>query len=257
MTTVENALGATAIDVRGVKHSLRSNDNSNADAETFFEEAALVKEEEKLMEDEEITSEEDIDDADVDANITVALVKSLVDNHAPVARPTTRLLPAATTTGSDSNRRYGLRKRRRQSGADLERLEHFQSSKDGGLARSRTSSEDVGVGLDDFTMPPPAYAVTSTGKPSSMKKSTVYSRRLNPRVTPASKPSQQGESSDAAHVSLVPNPLTRQFITKPAKVSGGELTGLEPKKVTINNPPVTNRKRGFSIDLDCKYWYYC
>ena len=58
--------------------------------------------------------------------LTVALVKSVVE-----------------TKKDGDEKPYGLRKRRRPTGDDLRRLEHNQSTNDGGLARAAKSNEAV------------------------------------------------------------------------------------------------------------------
>jgi len=135
--TNENSIGGTALmNPVGVKHSLRSATKAKVEE---LEEAALIREEEKIMhvEDEEVTSEEDCETNDAAEKIertmlTVALVESVVQTRK-------RSHDSADTTSSDdaSKHRYGLRRRRRQSGSDLKRLEHFQSTTEGGLARSK------------------------------------------------------------------------------------------------------------------------
>ncbi len=96
--------------------------------------------------DEEITSVEDNHEemSSVEDNmVTAALVessRSALRNH--VHNDDEK----GDHTDDGKEGRYGLRKRRRPTGQDLERLEHFQSSKDGGLMRSNappTSPRDL------------------------------------------------------------------------------------------------------------------
>jgi hypothetical protein len=257
MTTDHSTGGTTLVHPPAapstLKHSLRSAAKAKEDAE----EKALMDEEEKLMEDEEVTSEEDPDDDEEEterAMLTAALVNSVVESHSPKwhqakAESEGKAKPDAS---DDDSRRYGLRKRRRASGKDLERLEHFQSSSDGGLARANRSSDSE----PDETMPPPPKVKRGEPtKPSALKK-TVAS----------------GYKSSAAHkpVTSVPNPLSKQIQstyaslptsgTLPAASSGAlapnplsasELLP-EKRKVTINEPK-ESRSRVFSIDLDCKW----
>jgi hypothetical protein len=141
--TNENSIGGTALvnsATTGLKHSLRSATRAK---EEQLEEATLIREEEKVMDedDEEVTSEEDSETADAAEKmertmLTVALVNSVVD---------ARKLSDDTGDPTDpSKHRYGLRKRRRQSGEDLKRLEHFQSTTEGGLARVAKRPEPSG-----------------------------------------------------------------------------------------------------------------
>jgi hypothetical protein len=135
--TNENAIGGTALvnptaPGSALKHSLRSATRAKDEE---LEEAALIREEEKVMDedDEEITSEEDYETAEGAEKVertmlTVALVNSAVEGR--------KLSDDSGDPTDPSKHRYGLRKRRRQSGEDLRRLEHFQSTTEGGLARA-------------------------------------------------------------------------------------------------------------------------
>ena len=105
------------------KHSLTVDNALASTAEEEKIEGILINEEEHLMaHDEEISSVEDADhETEERKMLTVALVKSVVETK---------------QESSSDEKRYGLRKRRRPTGEDLRVLEHNQSSKDGGLARS-------------------------------------------------------------------------------------------------------------------------
>lgn len=125
-----------------LKRSLRSATRVQSEQ---LEEAALIKEENQMLDDEEVTSEEEGDgdgDTVVERTIfTVALVNSVVDSHQSSSDLSQK------SDGSADNRKYGLRKRRRQSGEDLKRLEHNQMTKDGGLARQkdRTATQECDI----------------------------------------------------------------------------------------------------------------
>jgi hypothetical protein len=278
-TTVVSATSsaATATSPGSMKHSLRSAVVAQVDA---AETELLVKEEEKLMahndvvEDEEVTSEEEEPDNEATerAMLTVALVKSVVEtrglNHpgAPLGTPS-----------SPGSHAYGLRKRRRPSGQDLERLEHFQSTKDGGLARVTKGPDSptataVRGSSPSLTLPQPAQ------DPPKPKK-VVGRRDMKPPALPPRPPNlvQSGTSS-------VPNPLLNKMdspATAPVSAKLDSLTSCllpdqdtgrkvipmvlvsdvlgvsseaaDKRKVTINEPDLSNRKRGFSVDLDCKF----
>jgi hypothetical protein len=115
----------TLVNPVNAKHSLNE---AAAVVEEERIEGMLMDEEEHLMDhDEEITSEEETEEhveAEERKMLTVALVNSVVE------------------TTQDGENRYGLRKRRRPAGEDLRVLEHNQSSKDGGLARSARMETD-------------------------------------------------------------------------------------------------------------------
>lgn len=145
MTNEHSLGGTTVVNPAGLKHSLRSATKAKVVEE--LEEAALIREEEKIMvvHDEEITSEEDVGSESTDihgkmerAMLTVALVSSVVEENRK------RSHSEADDSSDPSKHRYGLRRRRRAAGEDLKRLEHFQSSTEGGLARTvkRVESHD-------------------------------------------------------------------------------------------------------------------
>lgn len=121
------------------KHSMTGEETlarpSSSATEEEKIEGLLINEEEHLMvHDEEISSVEDTDhDTEERRMLTMALVKSVVETK--------------QENGSSDEKRYGLRKRRRPAGEDLRLLEHNQSSKDGGLARSPRSMPKVGPPL--------------------------------------------------------------------------------------------------------------
>jgi hypothetical protein len=286
--TLDNGIGGTTVVAAtssaaaatspgSMKHSLRSAVVAQADA---AETELLVKEEEKLMasndvvEDEEVTSEEEEPDNEATerAMLTVALVKSVVETRA-------LNYPGAPSgaPSSPGSHAYGLRKRRRASGQDLERLEHFQSTKDGGLARVSKApdlpiSSAVREPLPSPTLPQPRQ------EPPKPKR-VVDSKDMKPPALPPRPPNLMQSSTSA-----VPNPLLNKM-DSPANApvnaklesltscllpeqnqgrkvvpmvvasdvlgAGSSTEAADKRKVTINEPDLGNRKRGFSVDLDC------
>jgi hypothetical protein len=233
MTTIENAISDSPL-VVGVKHSLRS---AARNADVRSEEDVIMEEEEKMMLDEEITSEEDDNEAN-DAFLTV----SFVGRPGAVANSMSCLNPAE----DPSKHRYGLRRSRKQSGSDLERLEMFQSSNAGGLARFPKTkmlgdSEKATNESASGEMLPPT---TKPGRGKSVGSLSDFSN----------KPLNDHE------LSLVPNPLSVAFssdVEKPDKLPSAfvsqtsETTApADKRKVTISAMPPVSRKRGYSID--CK-----
>lgn len=258
--TRENGIGGTAVVAPGLKHSLRSASKAKAEAERL-EEVALMKEEEKMMmDDEEITSEEDNDDETRERTmLTVALVKSVVETRPADSGP-------RSPGGDSQSSRYGLRKRRRASGSDLERLEHFQSSKDGGLARGTKPPAEPD---EEQAMPPPSVKAKAT-KPKS---APTTKRMTFPNLgTPTEATTDAVEPLQP--MSSVPNPLLRPVLAPspaplahpgnpaygssvPYALSSASASAAAPdsdkRKVTIQEDVnLISRKRGLSIDLDCE-----
>jgi hypothetical protein len=251
--TLEHAIGGTAVvsaaaaDASSaptpatMKHSLRSAAKAKAEADDDEAAALLAKEEEKLMaesddggivEDEEVTSEEEEPDTEATerAMLTVALVKSVVETRGGGGEGG-GATPGATagkgdTCGSENHgggpgspgyHAYGLRKRRRPSGQDLERLEHFQSTKNGGLARMAKELSQA---------PPfaPAAILSSIPKPSVVS-SAVPVPPLQLQSHPKAKRLASGGRPPKAAVSftnkppipplsassVVPNPLSNKI----------------------------------------------
>lgn len=275
VVTASPSSSAAATSPGSMKHSLRSAVVAQVDA---AETALLVNEEEKLMatndivDDEEVTSEEEEPDNEATerAMLTVALVKSVVETRA-LNHPGA---PAGTPSSPGAHA-YGLRKRRRPSGQDLERLEHFQSTKDGGLAR-------VAKAPDVSTAPTGSAALLQhpPQEPPKLKKS-VDSRDMKPPARPPRPPNLVQSAA-----SSVPNPLLNKMdspatapvsatvhleslssyllpdqdpgrnafpvaVASEAQVAGASAESADRRKVTINEPELSSRKRGFSVDLDC------
>ena len=197
MTTIDNRLAEDSI--VGVKHSLRS---ATRGAEEMMEEEALIQEEEKMMDDEIFS-----DDSDGRSSVGRSGSEKQVGD----------------ADDDESSHHYGLRKRRRQSGSDLERLEMFQCSKAGGLAKSSKPK------------PVPAKTVLSPA-----------SKAMPPPGVRGKKTKSAQKGLDFKDISLVPNPLS---------MVGDEFdeptAPTDKRKVTISKQPVSGRKRGYSID--CKY----
>lgn len=180
------------------------------------QDVALIRAEERIM-DEEITSEEESETVGKleRKHLTVALVKSVVESG-----------------GEDNGSpRYGLRKRRRPAGEDLEKLEHNQWSNEGGLARSRSNSKA------DNSDRPPSIPSSST-VPNPLAALQAPSPQVKSRPSNASGPDPI-TSADPP----VPCPLPAAAVEEPlAEV-------VDKRKVTINEPAL-GRPRGFSIDLE-------
>jgi hypothetical protein len=202
--------------------------------------------------------------------LTVALMNSVVEthnkkpsvdgNHRGDDRPTTPGVKSASGSGSSGDagvdasrgggdgdakaKGYSLRKRRRSAGEDLRRLEHFQASKDGGLARSAPRR-----------------------RPQQHERLVATTPRTTNRTVKAA-PSRSGPVPpplSSSSLLLVPNPLAMPVSTS-APVPSTDVRPARPdqmsvdskKKVTISHPghpAVVSRARGFSIDLDnCEFF---
>jgi len=163
-TAIVNPTPATSTTSPGdaMKHTLRS--ASKTKTTDSLEDAALVKEEDKMMvDDEEVTSVEDNAEAAERTMLTVALVHSVVESHGKPGRVKTEDTSGSTTPTADDKKptddgpvspgRYGLRKRRRPSGQDLERLEESQSADNRGQAVKQEDDpgkpENVKIKLED------------------------------------------------------------------------------------------------------------
>ncbi len=171
------------------------------------QEQAFVQAEEKLMdEDEEVTS---VESGNVeDAMVNIALVQSVVE------------------TSGDPNLKERLRKRPQPSGRDLERLERFQSSGEGGLARMKVEPSEPS------TVPNPLL------KPHWLK------------AIPKQSPERKAKLEPPPEVATVPCPLPAISSEVTQDSSDGHPSESR-RRVNFEDPPVT-RPRGFSIDLDCK-----
>jgi hypothetical protein len=211
--------------------------------------------------DEEITSVEDNHEemSSVEHNmVTAALVessRSALRNHVHDEDDKKDYLDH---TDDSKEGRYGLRKRRRPTGQDLERLEHFQSSKDGGLMRSNappTSSHDLElegrppeslqnrkhVGTESMRNKPPLNAKPAEMGPSQVSSnphaSAVCSASLRPETRVAA-PRPNLSKTNPVSVTSVPNPLLHITDTVPRDTSKSILAAspsLPPPVVQISH----------------------
>lgn len=275
--------GGSACLTRQQRRSLHSSASNNVDAaanggpgvaaaDCLTEDAVLLEEEEKLMEeDEEITSEEDNNETMERTMLTVGLMKSVVDTTNARTQSSSSLDDSGRSekfaVDDSSQHRYGLRKRRRPTGQALERLEYLQSSNEGGLARVK---QDRPMGSEELPMEgPSADSLTQTPKRAGRKThlpatqedppapplicSTSVPNPLQTHLSPVLHNNIKAETNAVAPLATV----TVTEVSCPFSVSSSSPTLMpqensEKKKVTINESMVTSRKRGFSIDIDCK-----
>lgn len=277
--------------------------------------------------DEEITSVEEEPDSEATERtmLTVALVQSVVEASSSSGTTTGPASPATNTTiqstGSGGgggppspggSHTYGLRKRRRPSGQDLERLEHFQSTKDGGLARVTVAvkpddnegdepADDNALSAQAKAPPPspkakrnfPTSTVSSLLPPPSIPLSisssvpNPLSQLLESSTLPIPPTADGGGGVGTRVPSVVPcpllipppkdgdgttapdHPIDHSGSAPPLSSSKVALSGAvgtdattsagtddaaaDKRKVTIHEPDlIVSRKRGFSVDLDCK-----
>jgi hypothetical protein len=281
LTSVTTTTPATAT----LKRALLAPAQSNQDI-LLLEDAVLVHEEDKLMHDEEITSVEsnevDFDDADEDDDIGEA--ENDVDQtllNVAIVNSLDKTKDEAETGDSFKDR---LRKRRRRSGQDLARLEHFQTSGEGALARQPQ---------------PPTVLISSSLTPSANATTSVASQpKRNVRIkTEHLIPSRLlRPASSSARLRLpsisetVPNPLLNDIPSTadaistmlPSKIKKEENNDSfpypmstfsdEPASISVETPIATSdgsrkvnftadtssymsshRLRGLSIDFDCTW----
>lgn len=269
---------AMAVSSSSLKHSLRS--ATKAKKETLEEEAVLVHDEEKMMNDEEVTSVESNDDDDVERTmLTVALMKSVVDQRIPVDKDADDAA-ATCNNNNDDSLKQRLRKRRRRSGQDLERLERFQSTSEGGLAHSASATATADVKKPEKTISRPKPERTTSSSLRSLR--TALDRPLSKAPLPSisenefvlnSLSDQIPQSLHGTNIKLeastmtsaaakaafpAPCPLlaatflddfTVAIVESPTAINDGL------RKVNFTEPlcETTARMRGFSIDLDCEY----
>lgn len=304
--TVIGGVVTTAVTTTTLKHSLRSATKAKQEAAVLEEEAVLLHEEEKMMHDEEITSvesnehdnildeEENDNDDDDDVERTmlnVALMKSVVDqqhNNNPGEKEAVTVDAAAVGEGiggengaNDDLLKHRLRKRRRRSGQDLERLERCQSTSEGGLA--------VHGQHQNHAAAKPKVISTAASATAARPKTGFATRSLRSTQTPTTLSSKTPNLPSISEI--VPNPLSKAlpaapipskikvetatltiastnaactvpcplsaFSDDPAAVSVETPALNDSRKVNFSEPSLSamssNRMRGFSIDLDCKY----
>lgn len=278
-----------------LKHSLRSAIVANQKEVLMLEDAVLVRAEENIMHDEEITSvesnddpnnlhcmddEDDLDDEeenDVDqAILTVSLLSSMEHTNKSnkddvVVDDAGNFSSGGNDDGDDLPKRR-LRKRRR-AGQDLERLEHFQSSREGGLARQQqprnpaivvvpSAKKNVRI-KDQRNLTARLLRSVPTG-PMRSRLPSISERVPNP----LSKFDSHIASSNEITISQTSAKATFEdsdtnfmpiFSDEPASVSVETPTPIDiARKVNFSETSssssslMNNRMRGLSIDLDCE-----
>jgi hypothetical protein len=199
LTSVTTTTPATAT----LKRSLLAPAQSNQDI-LLLEDAVLVHEEDKLMHDEEITSVEsnevEIDDADEDDDIGEA--ENDVDQTLLTVAIVNSLDKTKNKAEASDSFKDRLRKRRRRSGQDLERLEHFQTSGEGALAR-QPQPPPV---LISSSLTPSANATTTSAASQPKRNVRIKTEHLIPSrlLRPALSSVRQRLPSISE---TVPNPL--------------------------------------------------
>lgn len=179
-------------------------------------EGLLINEEEHLMNgdhDEEIASEDEGMDPDAAERkaLTVALVHSVVET--------------SSQQGEESDKRYGLRKRRRPAGEGLRLLEHNQSSKDGGLARAVKREDAILPDTEDVPM---------DGDPSVEEGITPpIPQPTTPAAQAAPPPVEDSKPSPTVHVKVESMQMPRQ-----AKRAAAAPRAVPPKPASPMNIPI-------------------
>lgn len=212
---------------------------------TAGEDAALIRDEERIM-DEEITSDEESEAARKAHSMerklmTVALVKSVVES-------------GAATTGGNSHDgdspRYGLRKRRRPAGNDIQKFDYNQSSTNSGLAGVGSgigmSQTDSRSGSFDYPAPPSISLSSTVPNPLAVAPINPPPMLASKPVTPALSAPEPTSSTTAPAIPC-PLPSTDAAVVKKPEPTGAPGEPPDKRKVTINEP---SRQRGFSIDLE-------
>ena len=230
------------------------------------EDAALIREEDRILEDEEITSDEE---SEVAAKMerklmTVALVKSVVDTGGSSNSSSVGALRGLNSSkvkeSGPASPRYGLRKRRRPTGNEIKGSDSSQVSSVTGLARL---VNDVSGKAGDGSSRVSAAILPPIVKSSSMVPNPLASAPIQP---PPILPTTTITSSSAGHgikaippvvpcplpasLSPEPNPPppTTSTEMQPPKTSEPDQSSCEKRKVKISEDPV--RMRGLSIDLE-------
>jgi hypothetical protein len=208
---------------------------------------------------------------------TAALINSVADSSI-IVHTETMNKSHANVKNSKESRPYSLRKVRRTSGGDLKRLEHFQTTRDGGMARASGKFDENAQ--SDLSLPIPTVFPVKT---KSEKQTATRNRRSAKTLNHSKVQIKSATSSIRAAVlpiTSVPNPLSVPIphtllpsesvlpcfsapIPCPLSVpaTGTVLYHLESEPVadTIESKPKVTfsdisspRDRGFSIDLDRK-----
>lgn len=193
-----------------IKLSLRCGDTKTSKSILLNRE--FIKAEEKMM-DEEVTSVESaLDDVEKveEAMVAAALMNSVAE------RSINNL-----DTNSKEKKLYGLRQVRRSTGSDLKRLEHFQTTRDGGMLQSpRKAEENRKKG---------SSSLTPRVHPIAKKNERPVVGRLRKRVSDSITVKQQiplGTSTVLNPVAFlpitsVPNPLAVPLPTQAVSSHGG------------------------------------
>lgn len=240
--------------------------------------------EEKMM-DEEITSIESTLDEDENveqAMLTAALINSVAESTiAGNSDSVNHINP--NNQHSKESRRYGLRKVRRSSGSDLKRLEHFQTTRDGGMARA-PGKHDESLKTDMSLLIPAVNQIsTKSEKPTIGRNRRQTKDPIHSKTQIISSASSAHTAAALLPITSVPNPLAFPISTQnivvqniiqpmenvlssiPCPLSVPSLDSVvyqfdsEPVADVIESKPkvtftesLANRDRGFSIDLDRK-----
>jgi len=277
-----NSSGGTAFVPNGMRRILRSSTSKHVEDSDLMENLAFVQEEDKII-DEEVTSLEDNDahdDAEVveDVMVTAALMRSVVDTGGKNGKVSKDAIIDADSPQEDDEKggRYGLRRRRKASGHELERLETMQSSDEGGLARQPKKPQGP---LHPAPAPPaPFVAKAVLPKPPKNPPKKVFHHPGNP-VTKANMGHLIPPPMFPPVITSVPNPLAISPVPAATLSPKGASPMLEPnpvdvpcplpvgsdvgisgesekKSVTMSEPLVMgpSRQRGFSIDMECKWF---
>jgi hypothetical protein len=277
-----NASGGTAV-VNPSHRALRSASKSKSSPTTADPlEVVLMNEEEKML-DEEVTSIEDNDHEETselsveDTMMTVALVKSVVEAHGRGGNDDDDAGGKDNPSEAKEGGRYGLRKRPRAAGQDLARLEHFQTTNEGGLARlakplaptERISPQDAAAAQKN-EKPPPSTTARRRGSqtrppPVVMVPDSQLSSSVPNPLSRAIHPGDPSFGADTVKIldstafeqqslTRVPCPLSgidESIEKKPMAYSDGG--SADRRNVTFNEPLTGVRVRGFSMDIDCKW----
>lgn len=235
MTTSTTLMKPTRAASSPLKRSLRSASRKAV----VNEDVALLNEEERMLHhDEEITSEEDVgegDDAVEETMFTVALVNSVVET-----RKTSSDLPAKT----EGSPKYGLRKRRRPSQVPLEHEPQSTGDVDmGNHNGSQLKLQDTSVSSSIPATKELETPSTDDGNFSSIGQVPNPLSKPLPPIPVTSKAVSVDQSKS------VPCPL------HPSSKEEKDDTENDKRKVNFTES-VEPRPRGFSIDMDCKCFFF-
>jgi len=261
--TNENTIGGTvamaAPTAAGLKHSLRSATKAAArSSKQELEESAFQDAEEKMMdgevvEDEEVTSIESVEEEKMEETMfQVALMKSVVETtNSPGGGGSGDIIDDPS---KEDGLKHRLRKSRRRSGQDLERLERLQSTSEGGGLAHRVIKEE---GHHHPATPlgkkrQRQSAGSSDRKRGAVPPPTLSSSVPNPLSDPLSLtvniPRTKIKEEASGFPVNVPCP-----VPSVASVPDGSADPGDSKRKVNFDETMGTRTRGLSIDLDCKY----